>query len=82
VDVVEAIRATLGTSFQPSGANAVLVTGKTGFIGRYLVPLLERQNRILAPTHSELDLLAGNVALGQFCLANGISEIIHLAYSR
>ena len=58
----------------------ILVTGSTGFIGRNILPILERQNdyEICAPTRTQLNLLDEN-ALVRYLEDNHFDVVLQLA---
>ena len=58
--------------------NKLLVTGGSGFIGRNIVEQLGLKYNILAPTHSELELLDTD-AVGAYLDKNQVDVVIHAA---
>jgi GDP-L-fucose synthase len=56
----------------------ILITGGSGFIGRNLKEQLADEFEILAPTHSELELLDQD-AVDSFFRENGINVVVHSA---
>lgn len=56
----------------------ILITGGSGFIGRNLREQLADEFEILAPTHSELELL-DQEAVDSFFRQNGIDVVVHSA---
>ncbi|HZT05925.1 MAG TPA: NAD(P)-dependent oxidoreductase [Chloroflexota bacterium] len=57
---------------------AVLITGGSGFIGRNLVEQLSERWEILAPSHSQLDLL-DDVGVRRFVRSHPVDAIVHCA---
>ena len=58
----------------------VLVTGSTGFVGRNIVPILEKRKDyiVFKPTRQELDL-KDEKKLRNYLIENGIDIVLHLA---
>lgn len=56
----------------------VLLTGGTGFVGRNVSPILERNCRLLVPARSELDLLDAQ-ALERYIEEHDVDVIVHSA---
>lgn len=61
---------------------SVLVTGGSGFIGRAVCKLLEREFIVIAPSSSQLDIESGSTQLSLLVMENDIDCIIHLANPR
>jgi nucleoside-diphosphate-sugar epimerase len=81
LEMMESVRAVL-PSQASARAETLLVTGGSGFLGRSLVPRLQKTHRVVAPPRSGLNVEQGAVALAAYCRAEGISQIVHLAYPR
>jgi nucleoside-diphosphate-sugar epimerase len=60
----------------------VIVTGSTGFVGGALVPKLSENHRVLCPTRSESNLIAGPIDLDLCVKENEVDLVIHLAHPR
>lgn len=56
----------------------VLLTGGSGFVGRNVSPILERNCKLLIPTRSELDLLDAQ-ALERYLEEHSVDIIVHSA---
>lgn len=56
----------------------LLFTGKTGFLGRNLVPVLSQEYDVFAPSRTELDL-ADVTALKHYIMKHNFDVIIHAA---
>jgi len=82
LDLVEAVRLALGEVRPQADRRTVLVTGATGFIGRYLVARLQDTHRVVGPPKEVLNLQNGAVNLANYCARESIGQIIHLAYPR
>jgi nucleoside-diphosphate-sugar epimerase len=81
-DLVEAVRTALGVAQPRAPSQTVLVTGATGFIGRWLVRRLRETKKVVAPPRAVLDLEKGAVLLADYCNQETVGQIIHLAYPR
>lgn len=82
VDFLETVRVALGVTRGQPSTRAVLVTGGSGLIGRNLVARLAKGHDVYAPRHQELELVKGSVELVEFCAANAVTDLVHLAYPR
>jgi len=58
----------------------ILITGRTGFVGRNLVEYLDQKYSVLAPSRKELDLLDGK-AVEKYISNNNIDIVVHAAAS-
>lgn len=87
IEVLSTVRKALGLEEQiasePSAAERrLLVTGASGFIGSSLVGELGLRDKIVTPTHQEVDLVCGTTALDLLVKEQGINTILHLATPR
>lgn len=85
LEMVQSVREALGDSVRNEEADrveTVLVTGGSGFLGRNLVPRLRQSCRVVAPSRHILNLSDGAVKLATYCRAEGVTQIVHLAYPR
>jgi UDP-glucuronate decarboxylase len=84
LDMVQSVREALSESppATVSRTGTVLVTGGSGFLGQNLLPRLKTSHRVLTPGREVLDLQDGAVKLAAYCRAEGVGQIVHLAYPR
>lgn len=83
LELTLAVRAAVeGERGAAARADAILVTGGGGFLGRAVVERLRGSARVLAPPRAELDVEAGAVALAGYCARENVAQIVHLAYPR
>lgn len=78
------VRAALGHAARTdaSGRNRILVTGGSGFIGRAVVPMLENEFEVLAPSREQLDLEQGSMQLALIADQAHTDCVLHLANPR
>jgi UDP-glucuronate decarboxylase len=60
----------------------ILITGSTGFIGRFLVNVLKSDYELFCPSHKELDLTSDLTLLDLYINKNKIGFIVHLAHPK
>lgn len=82
LEMVESLRAALGTSPAPGDHDGILITGGRGFLGTALRDRLAESHRVVAPDRAAVDLLGPVVHLDRYCRENEIGKIVHLAYPR
>jgi UDP-glucose 4-epimerase len=56
----------------------ILITGGSGFIGKNLVEFFQGEHDLLAPSHSELDLL-DEQAVSEYLSSHAVDAVIHCA---
>lgn len=79
-----AVRAALGTKSKHGNEakRSVLVTGGGGFIGRSLLPMLEQDFTVVAPSRDLINLESGSTQLDLLVGESGADCIVHLANPR
>lgn len=82
LDMVETVRAALGETTTRNRGRNVLVTGGSGFLGQALLAGQSGPVKMLSPSRDALDLERGAVPLAEYCRANDVAQIVHLAYPR
>jgi GDP-L-fucose synthase len=56
----------------------LLITGASGFVGKNLAEVLEKEYELFTPSHGELELL-DEMAVGKYISKNSIDTVIHCA---
>jgi hypothetical protein len=83
LEVLRAVRLALGAGdVVPARETRVLITGGSGFLAGAVAPMLAARHFCISPMSSEIDLLAGSVALDLKVKAERINCIVHLANPR
>lgn len=85
LEPLEAVRQALdGVSKSDALAErrSVLVTGASGFIGRSLLPRLQEDFDVVAPSSSDIDIESGSTALNVLAAERQVDCIVHLANPR
>lgn len=82
LDMIESVRRALPQNEVYVANGTVLLTGGTGFIGRFLAPRLRKSQRVATPGRDILNLDDGALKLAAYCRSEGVSQIVHLAYPR
>lgn len=82
---LEAVRYALGGVVGKNslvGRRQVLVTGASGFIGRSLLPRLQEDFEVVAPSRSDIDIESGSTSLNVLAAERQVDCIVHLANPR
>lgn len=82
LELILAVRSALGVKKRVQLKGRALITGGSGFIGQHLIGRLVRTGNVLYPGRNKLDLKSGVASLAEYCIQNGIEQIVHLAYPR
>ncbi|ORW38187.1 hypothetical protein AWB90_24435 [Mycobacterium paraense] len=82
LEMVDSLRAALGTSPASDRQDGILITGGSGFLGGALRDRLAESQRVVAPDRASVDLLGPVIDLDRYCRDNRIGKIVHLAHPR
>lgn len=88
LEVISAVSKAIETQIKESKLHndkkrkAILLTGGTGDVGRFLIPILKKRYSVFSPSREELCLSDGSVLLDLFIKENGIDTILHLAHPK
>jgi len=81
-EIIETDRQKSENRYSNKATKKILVTGGSGFIGKKLIPILQRQYEVFAPSSSQINVAEQSISLNLLVKENKIDTLIHLANPR
>ena len=81
-EMIQAVAGAIDEGQEKPKTKKLLVTGATGDIGTYVLPLLQKSFPARGLSSGDIDLRAGTQELGLLCLEEQPTHILHLAAPR